>query len=79
MKKKKARQALKSQSSKKGKRIPPGKVILYVYVKPENKTYFEEQAKLVGGNSRAMDILLDDLRWKKKNLKATFSRGQVEE
>ncbi len=68
-----------SPSSKSKKRIPAGKVILYVYVSEANKKYFDEQAKLVGSASRAMDILLSDLRWKKKKLKAGFSRGQTEE
>lgn len=76
MQTKKKKPVLKSTSSK---RVPPGKVILYCYVKEENKLYFEEQAKKVGGVSKAMDILLDGLRWKGKNLKANFSRGEVAE
>lgn len=61
----------------KKKRIPEGKVILYTYVKPENKKYFQTQAKHVGGSSKAMDILLDDLRWKGKKIGAHVTRGKV--
>lgn len=66
-----------SQSSK-GKRLPEGKVVLYCYVKAENKTYFEKQANLVGGKSKAMDILLDDLRCEKKKLVVSFSAVSIE-
>lgn len=82
MKKKHKEHHLKSSSAsnkKSKKKIPKGKVILYTYVKPENKAYFEEQAERVGGSSKAMDILLDDLRWKNKQIAARITKGAVAE
>lgn len=68
---------LLSANKKPKKKIPKGKVILYAYVKRENKAYFDKEAARVGGGSKAMDILLDDLRWKKKRIAAHVTRGGV--
>lgn len=56
-------------------KVPKGKVILYAYIKEDNKLYLEEQAKTVGTNvSVLLDLLLTTLRWKKQNIKVMLER-----